>query len=235
MKHPPLGPPLVRNRYHSDYALGSLTTVTIYHDIICPWCWVGLQQAKRLKEEYGLVFDWRGAELEPPGYVAAPKPKARVSASNPTLPRSRFDIFLEKEGVVLPSPRPKSVTAQSHKALLAAEYVLLEHGPATFDAFNEAVYHAHWIAHEDIARVEVLMRLGEEAGADPEALRLSVLMEEYADHILPFDEEAYRAGIRHVPTFLFGAEEKLAEAEYAALAGAAERFLVRREKFMGVK
>lgn len=235
MKHPPLGPPLVRNRHHSDYALGSLTTVTIYHDYSCPWCWVGVHQAKRLREEYGIVFDWRGAELNPPGYVAPPKPKPRVSASNPVLPKSRFDTFLEKEGMVLPSPRPKYLPEQAHKALLAAEYVWMEHGPAVFDAFNESVYHAHWIAHEDIMQMETLTRLGEAAGADPEAMCLSVLMEEYADHILRFDEEAYRHGVRHVPAFLFGAEEMLAEAEYSALAGSAERFLVRREKFLGVK
>ena len=26
--------------------------VTIAHDYLCPWCWVGFFQAKRLKEEF---------------------------------------------------------------------------------------------------------------------------------------------------------------------------------------
>jgi Predicted dithiol-disulfide isomerase involved in polyketide biosynthesis len=232
-KPPLVQPNGVRNFRHSDYSLGSLTTVTVFHDFICPWCWVGFFQARRLTEEFGLTFEWRGAELLPPGMKLPPGPPPKPAAPDAPPPKSRFDIFLEKEGVPLTSPGPKFV--RSHSALLAAEYVWMEHGPEVFDRFNEAVYRGHWEKHENIGDVKVLMAMAESAGADPVALRLSVLREQYADHIVPFDDEAYARGIRHVPTFIFGAEERLAEAEYPALANAADRFLFRREKFLEVK
>ena len=55
----------------------------------------------------------------------------------------------------------------------------------------------------------------------------SVDSEAYADQILPFDDGAYGAGVRNVPTFMFGANEVLAEANYDDLARAMERFLGR--------
>jgi hypothetical protein len=63
----------------------------------------------------------------------------------------------------------------------------------------------------------------------------SIRADRYTENIVPFDDEAYAAGIRHVPTFIFGAEEVLAEANYTDLAHAAERFLFRLERHRGKK
>jgi predicted DsbA family dithiol-disulfide isomerase len=117
---------------------------------------------------------------------------------------------------------------RSHRALLGAEFARAE---GKFDAYNEAVYRAYWEEREDISEPAVLERLAANAGLDPAAFLVAVNAERFAENIVPFDDEAYAMGIRHVPTFLFGAEEKLAEANYADLAHAADRFLVRAKKF----
>ena len=81
-------------------------TIPVAHDFICPWCWVGLFQAKRLQSEFGAQIEWRGYELFPdelawPDYPAAkPKPGNR-----PDTP-SRFDLMLAADA----SYRSKSFT-----------------------------------------------------------------------------------------------------------------------------
>ena len=231
---PPLaltGVPGERDYTDSHFTLGSLTTITLYHDYICPWCWVGWNQAVRLTEEYGVRFDWRGAELIPPGMHFDPSPPKPVDPDAPPVPPSRFDLFLQSENIPLASPRPKFV--RSHAALLGAEYVWQTLGAEVFDAYNEAVYRGYWEHHVDISDNDALGGLAEIAGIDGAALIESVRAERFAENILPFDDAAYANSIRHVPTFLFNSEELLAEANYSDLAHATERFLVRAEKFKG--
>jgi predicted DsbA family dithiol-disulfide isomerase len=221
------GDPDERNYKSPKFTLGSLSTITIYSDYICPWCWVGWYHARRLSQEYGVTFDWRGAELVPPFMEYKSAPPKPVDPSAPSPPPSRFDQFLQEEGIPLRSPRPAFV--RSHAALLGAEFAWNE-GPMAFDAYNEAVFRAFWERHEDISDPDVLATLSEQAGLSGTALVDSVRDERFADNVVPFDEEAYAVGVRHVPMFLFGGEELLSEANYSDLAHATERFLYRLDR-----
>src|SRR4028119_1900852 len=108
---PPLelsGDPDERNYTSDKFVLGSLTSVTLYHDYLCPWCWIGFLQAQRLQSEYDLTFDWRGAELMPASISytpAPPKPDDPNAPPPPPAPKNRFDLFVESEGFVMPTPR----------------------------------------------------------------------------------------------------------------------------------
>lgn len=239
MKMPPplelTGDPEERN-YRSDrFTLGSLTSVTLYHDFLCPWCWVGFLQSRRLLSDYGLTFDWRGAELMPasiPHTPAPPKPVDPNAPPPPPAPKNRFDLFVESEGIVMPSPRPSFV--RTHNPLLGCEWARVE-GPEAFDIYNEAVYRAFWEQRQDISDLEILESLAKAGGLNGTALVESIRAERYAENIVPFDDDAYVTGIRHVPTFIFGAEEFLAEANYADLSHAAERFQFRLERHRAKK
>jgi hypothetical protein len=207
------------------------TNILLYHDYICPWCWVGWHQAKRLAAEYGVVFDWRGTELVPPSMHYEPSAPKPVDPNELPKPPSRFDLFLEVEQIPLASPRPRFV--RSHAALLGAEYALYEEGKEAAEAYHEAVYRGFWEAHINISDFDALCGLAEAAGLNGNALIDSVRAERYAENILEFDDPAYSKGIRHVPTFIFNGEEQLAEAYYSDLTHAVERYLVRIERFKG--
>lgn len=237
-KPPPLeltADPDERNYKSDRFILGSLMTVTVYHDFLCPWCWIGLLQAQCLQQEYGIALDWRGAELMPASLAYTPSPPTPVDLNAPPpppAPKNRFDLFVESEGFVMPSPRPPFV--RTHNALLGAEWARTL-GPDAFDTYNEAVYRAYWERSADIAHIGLLESLAAESGLNGAAMADSIRAERFADSIVPFDDDAYAAGIRHVPTFIFGAEEFLAEANYTDLAHAAERFLFRLDRHQAKK
>lgn len=225
----PLDTASERSRFSSDFNLGTLTTIVVAHDFICPWCYIALFQTKKLTEQFGVTFDWRGFELYPPG-MAVPA-KAVADPNAPPPPPSRFDRFMEMEGILVPSPRP--AFKRSHNALMGAEWARMDVGPEAAEAYNEAVYRAYWDDCRDISRPAVLSEIAESVGLDGASLRASLAAKRYESHIVPYDDESYSVGIRNVPTFIFGTSERLSEANYTDLARATERFLLRSAKFLG--
>jgi predicted DsbA family dithiol-disulfide isomerase len=202
-------------------------TIVVYHDYLCPWCYIGFFQIKKLVEVFGVELDWVGAELFPPEMEGPPsKPgPLPISPPDPSKPLTRFAQFCETEGIALPSPRPGFV--RTHHALLGAEWAKANH---QFEAYNEAVYRAYWERCENIESIDCLISIANSVSLDGEAMASSIRAEQYAERIVAFDDDAYNIGVRHVPTFVFGAEEQLAEAHYVELAFATERFLLRKSK-----
>jgi riboflavin biosynthesis pyrimidine reductase/predicted DsbA family dithiol-disulfide isomerase len=189
--------------------------VPVAHDVVCPWCWIGLFQAKRLKEEFGAEIEWLGYELWPEE-LGWPEPKAStVPADRPPVP-SRFDLMQAAEGIHVPKiARPARM--RTHNVHEAIEHVKATGGDT--DRFVEAVYRAYWERGETVDDVEVLVRLAHGL-ADPNELREAIAERRYRDKIVGFDEPAHATGVYNVPTFFLHGE-RYAEQPYSVLAEAA--------------
>jgi predicted DsbA family dithiol-disulfide isomerase len=203
--------------------------VTIAHDYLCPWCWVGFFQAKKLREEFPQIRQiWQGYELLPEELGPLPEYKPQTPDPNaPPKPPSRFDLFSQAEGAPVPEGRTIGIV-RTHNALEGAAYVQ-DKAPELFDAYNEAVYRAFWERSEDISDLDVLGRLAEGISLNEAAFLRAVSGREYYNDIVRFDDDAYAADITHVPTFLFRGE-RCAEAPYAAIQELAERYLIWYDK-----
>ncbi len=204
-------------------------SVTIAHDYLCPWCWVGFFQAKKLKEEFPQIAqNWVGYELLPEELGPLPdyKPKPKDPDAPPTPP-NRFELFAEAEGVPLTPNRTIGVI-RTHFPLEGAEYVK-DKAPELFDAYNEAVYRAFWEHSEDISDLDVLGKIAASAGLDADDFVRAVSAKTYYDKIVRFDDDAYAADVTHVPTFLFRGE-RCAEAPYTIIRDLAQRYLIWYDK-----
>jgi len=199
--------------------------VSIAHDYLCPWCWVGFFQAQKLKQEFPqITLDWQGYELLPEELgdlpVYEPKPK------NSDTPPSRFEQFAASEGVTL-HKRPISIV-RTHAPLEGAEWVK-DRFPDKFDAYNEAVYRAFWERGDDISNLDILGNLVASVGIDDRSdvsdFLSAIVSKKYYDKIVRFDADAYADDVTHVPTFRFRGE-RCAEAPYATIREMASRFLV---------
>ncbi len=201
-------------------------TVTIAHDYLCPWCWIGFVQAKRLREEFPQIKQvWRGFELLPE--ELGPLPDFKPQPKDPDAPPSRFDLFSRAEGAPVPEGRTIG-GVRTHNALEGAAYAQ-DKEPERFDAYNEAVYRAFWERSEDISDLAVLGRLAEDAGLDRAAFHKAVTAKAYYDEIVRFDDDAYAADVTHVPTFLFRGE-RCAEAPYSTIKDLTQRYLIWYDK-----
>ncbi len=192
------------------------TTVPIAHDFTCPWCWAGLIQAKRLKEEYGVQLEWRAFELMPEALPwPEPTPEVPKPANRPpTL--SRLQFLLEADGIQLPkSVRPGQMrTHQAHEAVEYAKAV-----GADVDKFVEVLYRAYWEDGEAIDELDYLTRVAHQFGFDLVDFSEAVESRRFAERIVPFDDESYAIGVYNVPTFTIGGEP-YAEQPYSVLSRA---------------
>lgn len=190
-------------------------TVPLAHDFICPWCWVGFFQAKRLEREFGVRIDWRGYELFPkdlywPDYPAeTPQP-----ANKPKTP-TRFDLFAASEGVEMPhTERPhKMRTYHAHQAV---EYAKTE---GVGDELIERIYRAFWEEGREINRIDVLKDLARGLIHDAAAYEKAIIVREYHHKVVLFDDDANAQGVYNVPTFFIGGK-RYAEQPYIVLAKA---------------
>jgi len=202
-------------------------SVTIAHDYLCPWCWVGFFQAQRLRREFPRIKQvWRGYELLPE--ELGPLPDFQPQPPDPDAPPSRFGLFSQAEGVPSPPTWPALGFVRTHAALEGAAYAQ-DKAPDRFDAYNEAVYRAFWERSEDISDLAVLGRLAQSAGLDRDGFLQAISAKAYYDEIVRFDDDAYAADITHVPTFLFRGE-RCAEAPYSTIRELAERYLIWYDK-----
>ena len=195
-------------------------TVAIAHDFLCPWCWIGLLQARRLQREHGAAIEWRPYELFPEGMdYPAPSPEPPRPANKPATP-SRLDLLAAAEGIVMPEvPRPRGIkTTVPHLACVYARTESRE----TEDRLVEALYRAYWERGEDISTLDRVARVAEGIVRDLGAMRRCVERRCGMDAIVPFDDPAYETGVYNVPTFFIG-RERLAEQPYGALEAALAR------------
>jgi len=201
-------------------------TVTIAHDYLCPWCWVGFFQAQKLREEFPQIKQvWQGYELLPEEF--GPLPTSDPHPKAPDAPPSRFELFSVAEGAPVPEGRTIGIV-RTHFALEGAAYVQ-DKAPELFDAYNEAVYRAFWEHSEDISDLSILGRLAEGIGLGTDTFLAAVSSKAYYHQIVRFDDDAYAADITHVPTFLFRGE-RCAEAPYTTIKELAQRYLVWYDK-----
>ena len=197
-------------------------TVTVAHDYLCPWCWVGFFHAQRLQEEFPeLQLDWVGYELLPE--ELGPLPDYTPPPRDPSKPLNRFEQFAQDEGVLVPENRTIGIV-RTHYALEGAEYVK-DKAPELFDTYNEAVYRAFWEESKDISDLGILGQIAQSAGLDHDDFIASVSSKNYHHKIVRFDDDAYAADVTHVPTFIFRGE-RCAEAPYATIRELAQRYLI---------
>jgi predicted DsbA family dithiol-disulfide isomerase len=187
-------------------------TIPIAHDFICPWCWAGLLQARKLQDEFGIKLDWKGYELFPDELEWPDWPPAPPAPANKPPTPSRFDFLLLADGIELPATdRPKKM--RTHNAHEAVEYAKTE---GVHDQLIEALYRAYWQGAKEINNPAVLREVATGIVKDLDALSAAVESREFKENIVGFDDPAYAAGVYNVPTFFINGKS-LAEQPYVVL------------------
>jgi riboflavin biosynthesis pyrimidine reductase/predicted DsbA family dithiol-disulfide isomerase len=186
--------------------------IPVAHDFICPWCWAGMLQAKRLVAEEGIEIEWIGYELFPvelewPERAPEPPPPA----NKPTV-LTRLEFLLEADGIDLPK-LVKPYHMRSNNAHQALEYA--KANGRGFE-FCEALYRAFWEEARNISEVDELKQIAGQFGLDVDELAIAVNEKRFADKIVHFDDAAYASGVYNVPTFFIGGE-RYAEQPYSVL------------------
>ncbi|MCH8978800.1 MAG: dihydrofolate reductase family protein [Armatimonadetes bacterium] len=189
--------------------------VPVAHDFVCPWCWIGIRQARRLTADYGVQFEWLSYELLPEGLATPPKKEpGKVDPRRPYVP-TRLVLAYAAEQMDVPTAQP-SGPLSTHPAHEAVEFARTK---GVHAALVERIYDAYWLEGRRIDSIDVLQELASGIVPDLRGMADAVRTKRFADRIVPFDEPAYDTGVFYVPTYFIGAE-LFPEQTYAAIEAA---------------
>jgi predicted DsbA family dithiol-disulfide isomerase len=191
--------------------------IDIYSDTVCPWCYLGKRRfelAMAARPQYEPRVTWRPFELNPDlpaegagraAYLAAKigSPE-RVAERHEELKRQgeasgiefRFDL-IER----VPNTR-RSHLLMAHAARSGRQSVVMER-----------VMRAYFEEGCDIGDIEVLVRLGVEAGLMEHESRSALILRAGQDGVIAAERHATVLGITGVPTFIFDGQYTISGAQ----------------------
>jgi predicted DsbA family dithiol-disulfide isomerase len=191
--------------------------IDIYSDTVCPWCYLGKRRfelAVAARPQYEARVTWRPFELNPDlpaegidraGYLAARiGTPERVAQAHAELERQgaasgiefRFDLIKR-----VPN------TLRSHLLIAHAA----RSGRQT--AVKDRVMRGYFEEGCDIGDIEVLVRLGVEAGLAEHESRSALILRSGQDGVIAAERHAAVLGITGVPTFVFDGQYTISGAQ----------------------
>jgi len=183
-----------------------MDSITVYADYVCPFCYLGKQSLETYRHERDdpleiewHPFDLRGQHRDSEGNIDV----AEATPDEEYMEQVKGNVERLKEQYgadamldVTEVPEIDSLEAQA-----ASLYVQREH-PADWEAFDEALYEAHWEEGVPIDDRDVLAARAESIGLDGE--RVVGAIDDTREDVFAAFEDARETGITGVPTFVYG-------------------------------
>jgi predicted DsbA family dithiol-disulfide isomerase len=169
---------------------------TIYHDFVCPYCYLSQFLAQRLQDEAEVEITWLA-------YLLNPETPPEGRPLPPHVQANKREIFAklytlaEELGVPFQIREPVSNSLRAHEA---AEYARSQ---GKYRPFQRALLRRYFGEGEDLYRWETLRSAAAEADLDPDAVEDAVASGRYRDAVMAQYAAAKAQGVEQIPTFLF--------------------------------
>lgn len=187
---------------------GRPLSVTIYSDVICPWCYVGKRRFETALASLSLseapVITWRPFELNPDMPIEGMERAAYRARKFGPDKASRLDLDMaatgREVGIAFAFERMQRTpnTRAAHRLIWRAERL----GAAVQNALVDSLFKAYFEHGRDIGRMDVLVDLAKQAGLSAAAAREALDDEASLEAVLDLEDAGINMGIRGVPFFL---------------------------------
>lgn len=193
--------------------------VEIWSDVMCPFCYIGKRHFERAIEKMPfknqIEVEWKSFQLNPDyqntnhedlyTYLARAKGMSIAQAKQMT---AQVVDMAANAGLGLDFD--KNVPANSFDAHRLLHFAKSKNKQ---DEAEEALFHAHFIEGQDIAKIEVLTEIAGQLGLDAEGTQQVLSSGTYADAVNYDVYESKQLGIRGVPYFVFDRKYALSGAQ----------------------
>jgi len=173
----------------------------VFSDYTCPFCYIGHERLRKLREEFALDINWCHIELHPrlpecaQGHDVCRCNSERWHA----LSRHVQNLRLQ-DGLEFTVPE---IQAQSRSALLLSEQAK-SISPEVFERLQQGIFAAYFRHHADIGDETLLRRLAREAGLEESHIEHAWASHEYPDRLHQHLYLAHQLGIKSAPTYVIG-------------------------------
>ena len=200
-----------------------MTTLDIFSDPVCPWCYLGkanLDRALEAHPGHPFAVQWHPFQLNPDMAAEGVDKRSYLAARFGGVDKldqihARLRDTAKSAGVDLDPDTPTRIpnTLNAHRLI---HWAGLE-GRQT--AMVSALFRAYWREGRDIGDVGVLAALAGEVGLDAKAIARLLATDADADDLIARDRDARAKGVTAVPTFLIAQQFVLSGAQPPELWG----------------
>ncbi|MDE6716245.1 MAG: DsbA family oxidoreductase [Muribaculaceae bacterium] len=189
-----------------------MTTIYLWSDFACPYCYIGETRLKRAIEDLGLQNDieihYRAFELDPTASkeVTTTTPerfamKYRLSLDDAKKQIEQISQLGRELGIDFRYADTKySNTLDAHRLMKLAED---KYDAATVERLNDKLFAAYFTENLVLANHDVLIAKAAEAGMDKEEVKQMLKSDKYYDDVRFDEREAAMRGVHGVPYIVF--------------------------------
>lgn len=172
-------------------------TVTIWSDVVCPFCNVARERAEWLAREANVTVEWLPFDLHPE-YPPEGIPREELMRRYPESLHEAVRSMHEDADMVY-NPNPERVP-NTRRALELIEWARTQ---GRHDELHRRVMDAYWTEGRDITGWDVLGACVADVGLDPIEARAQVESGALQEAVSMSTATAHRHGINGVPAFVF--------------------------------
>lgn len=176
-------------------------TLTLWQDVLCPWCFVAEQRLLPLRTELGNALEWR---VRP--FATRMKDTLLPKRQRDAKLKAFVEAAKEPEGIELSSEawRALDPPRSSVPALVALEAAKLQGGMRTREHFAKALQRAALVDGLDVSRKDVLLELASRAGLEMNKFGSAFASDGLRRLVLTEHRFASSRGINNVPAIVLG-------------------------------
>ncbi len=195
--------------------------IEIWSDIMCPFCYIGKRHLEKALESFSgreaVEIEWKSYQLDPTIPMTFEEPMGvyayladRKGWSMEQSEQMHEHVVEMAASVGLEYNFDRAVVANS---MFAHRVIQFAKETGLGDAIEEIFFSAYFTEGRDLASVEELVSLGEQAGLEAQDVRAAIASEEMAYRVSQDIQEGVNLGVRGVPFFVFDRKYGISGAE----------------------
>ncbi len=177
-----------------------MVTLEVFTDYVCPWCYLGDNRVKKLKQNYDIAVRLVHFPLHP-DTPAEGRAREDFKAKNP-----RMKGLMEAEGL------PYGERSHTYNSRLAQEIGTWAETQPGGDAIHDKFFEAYFVDCRNIGDVDVIIDVVKSVGLDEDQARAVLAERSFKDAVDADWAKSHSYGVTGVPTF-FGNGQGLVGAQ----------------------
>src|SRR6516162_1338637 len=195
-------------------------SITVYSDVICPWCYVGKRRLEAALAEPGMPapihLAWRPFELNPEMPVEGVERKVYRDRKFGAARSAELDARMLATGREVGIAFAFEHMERTPNTRLAHRLIWEADRQGRQEAVVERLFHGYFEQGLDIGRREVLARIATEAGLDADGAERALAEPASLEAVRTLEQQGYAMGIEGVPFFILLAKYGVSGAQPSA-------------------
>lgn len=188
-------------------------TLEVFTDYVCPWCYLGDNRVKKLKQDYDIVVQLVHFPLHP----ETPAEGLTLQELFGSGPEDIKAKYTRMKGLMEAEGLPYSERSHTYNSRLAQEIGTWAETQSGGNAIHDRFFEAYFVDGRNIGDVDVIADVVKSVGLDEQEARAAVAERRFKDAVDADWAKSRSYGVTGVPTFVSNGQGLVGAQPYEAL------------------